>query len=179
MVLTRTLDLLFYAAIATAFVASPFLIVNWAKFYMKKRSRAAFPAYVAGVEFPIKSVVFFVTASLVVLVTGSAATTVARQTAVSFLQQPPEQLHVLVNGRPVQNGDEIVLSLRAIASHSAHHSHPTTHIRVEIRHSQRNLVLELGRDSGIPREYWVFCPTGGITSSNEIGRITSPLFDGY
>jgi hypothetical protein len=178
MALTRTLDLLFYAAVASAFVALPFLIVNWAKF-MKERNRAAFPATRAAVEFPIKSVALFVIPILVAGATASVATTAARQAALSFLQHSPDQFHVYVNGRPVQNGDEVLLSLRGISKYWAHHSHPTTRIRVEIRDSQRNHVLELGRDSGIPREYWVFCPTGRITSSNEIGRVTSPLFDGY
>ena len=178
MALTRTLDLLFYAAGASAFVALPFLIVNCARF-MRKRSRAAFPASRAAVEFPIKSVALFVTPILVVAATATVATTISRQAALSFLQQPADRLHVYVNGRPVQNGDEVVYSLRRITTYWAHHSHPTTRIRVEIRDSERSLVLELGRDSAVPREYWVFCPSTGIASSNEIGRLTSSLFDGY
>ena len=170
MTLTRTLDLLFYGAGASAFVAFPFLVVNWARFMMK-RSRAAFPA---------KSIAFFATPILVALATASAATTAARQKALSFLQQPSDHLHVYVNGRPEQNGDEIVSSLRRITTYSAHHTDPTTRIRVEIRDSESNsLVLVLGRDSGIPHEYWVFCPSGWITSNNEIGRVTTPLFDAY
>jgi hypothetical protein len=44
---------------------------------------------------------------------------------------------------------------------------------------QTSLILDLGRNSDLPNEYWVFSPVTGITSNNEIGRITTALFDHY
>ena len=41
------------------------------------------------------------------------------------------------------------------------------------------LVGMLGRDSGYAQEYWVFYPKHRITSNNEIGRVTTPVFDEY
>jgi len=41
------------------------------------------------------------------------------------------------------------------------------------------LVGMLGRDSGYAQECWVFYPKYRITSNNEIGRVTTPVFDEY
>jgi hypothetical protein len=179
MVSTRALDLLFFTAGASAFVAVPFLLVNWVTF-VRQRSRAALPASRALVPFPIKSVAFFVTPILVAFGAASVAATMERRSALAFLEQSPGRLHVSVNGRPVPNGDDVVLSLKRITPYWAHHSHPTTRIRVEVRdNSARNLVVELGRDSDVPREYWVFSPASAITLRNDIGRVTTSVFDSY
>jgi hypothetical protein len=84
-----------------------------------------------------------------------------------------------VNERPASNGAAIVETLRGLRSYHAHHSHATTRIRVEIRGPQTSLVLDLGCDSDLPNEYWVFSPVSFITSSNEIGKIRTALFDRY
>jgi hypothetical protein len=52
-------------------------------------------------------------------------------------------------------------------------------IRVDIETDKGTLTLQLGRDSGYAQEYWVFYPKYRITSNNEIGRVTTPLFDEY
>jgi hypothetical protein len=52
-------------------------------------------------------------------------------------------------------------------------------IRVDIESEKGNLTLELGRDSGYAQEYWVFYPKYHVTSNNEIGRVTTPVFDDY
>jgi hypothetical protein len=56
----------------------------------------------------------------------------------------------------------------------------TIRIEVDIQDDRgRKLVLELGRDSENLREYWVFSQSSEITRGNEIGRVTSSLFDRY
>ena len=52
-------------------------------------------------------------------------------------------------------------------------------MNINIRYGSQQLVLRLARDSGDPKEYWVFFPKYGITSSSEIGRIKTSSFDSY
>ena len=52
-------------------------------------------------------------------------------------------------------------------------------IRVDIESGKGNLTLELGRDSGYAQEYWVFYPKYRVTLNNEIGRVTTAVFDEY
>jgi hypothetical protein len=80
---------------------------------------------------------------------------------------------------PIYEYAEMISSLKEIAPYWAHHSHPTTRIRVDIHSEVRDLTLELGRDSGNPQEYWVFYSEHSVTSDNEMGRITTSAFDGY
>ncbi len=84
-----------------------------------------------------------------------------------------------VNDRPVSDGGEVLSALRGIAPYRAHHSHPTIQIQVDVRGPTGSLTLKLGRDSGNAREYWVFLSGHGVTSKNEIGRITTSMFDQY
>lgn len=86
---------------------------------------------------------------------------------------------VYVNNHPARDPDKVISDVKSLAPQLGHHSHPTKRIRVEIRSEQGSLTLELDRDSGFPQQYWVFYPKYGITSNNEIGRITTPVFDEY
>jgi len=96
-----------------------------------------------------------------------------------FLQKLSGNYIVYINQQPVDDSDRIISALKQIAPYWAHHSHPTKRIRVDIRSDTSDLTLELGRDSDNPQEYWVFYSESGVTSNNEIGRITTPVFDGY
>jgi hypothetical protein len=176
--LKKALDLIFYGASAMAILSLPFLLVNWLQ-YMRARARAAFPSSRAAVSFPAKSIGLFVTSILIAVAVASVATTSARQEAQRFLRELPSDATVYVNGQPISDQEEVLSTLKGVASYWAHHSHPTTLIRLDVTSSKGNLALELGRDSGNPREYWVFSPEQGITSKNEIGRITTSAFDKY
>jgi hypothetical protein len=110
---------------------------------------------------------------------ASIMTTYARHDALNFLQSLPEKYTVYVNQQEVRDPDKMISSLRKIAPYWAHHSHPTTKIRVDVRGSVRDLTLELGRDSDDPQEYWVFYSQHSVTANNEIGRITTSAFDEY
>lgn len=174
----HTLNIIFYCAAATSIIALPFLLVNWAR-YMKQRSANNFGAVQSSGEFPIKSVSFFVIPILIAGAIASVMTTSARDEALSFIQDLSGNYTVYVNQQPARDTDRIISSLKGITPYWAHHSHPTKRIRVDIRSDKGNLTLELGRDSGDPREYWVFYTEHGVTSNNEIGRITTSAFDEY
>jgi hypothetical protein len=46
-------------------------------------------------------------------------------------------------------------------------------------HAMQDLLLWVCRDSDNPREYWVYYPKYLITTYNEVGRLVTPIFDGY
>src|SRR5947209_1693963 len=62
---------------------------------------------------------------------------------------------ILVNGKQVCNSADVLATLKRMSDLPAHHSSPTRRIRVDIRRT-KHIVLDLGRDSSNPREYWVF-----------------------
>lgn len=129
--------------------------------------------------FPTKSVSFFLLSALTTMAAASIMTTYARRDVLSFLQNLSGSYTVYVNHQEVRESEKIISSLKEIAPYWAHHSSPTTRIRVDIHSDMRDLTLELGRDSGNPQEYWVFYLGHSVTSDNEIGRITTSAFDEY
>jgi hypothetical protein len=171
------LDLVFYGAGIAAVGAVPFLLVNVFR-YRQARARSAYPDRVPG--FPAKSIGFFIVPIVVVAVTAHLATSSTRWNVLEFLQRSPAGgLTVTVDRRLTSDPEEIVSVLRRVAPQWGHHSHPTRRIRVELTGTTGRLIVELARDSGNPQEYWVFVPEHAITSNNEIGRVTTSLFDRY
>jgi hypothetical protein len=176
-VVTRTLDLVFIGSAVLAVFALPVLVVNWLLYMRAVRQRVSAASPTGSL--PVKSIAFFITPILVALGVADVATTVARKEALTILGEWTEDLVVAVNDRTVSDNRELVSALRTVRPYWAHHSHPTSRVRVDVHGPRGHLVLELGRDSDNPREYWVFIPGGRITSSNEIGRITTSAFDQY
>ena len=174
----NVLNAIFYCAAATSIIAIPFLVVNWVR-YMMARRRTLDGIARPPATFPIKSVSFFVVPILVGGAVVDYMTSFVRREALEFLQNLPGQYAVRVNQQHIADAEKVISTLEGIAPYSAHHSHPAKRIRIEIYAGQRDLTLELGRDSAYPQEYWVFCPKYGVTSNNEIGRITTPIFDKY
>ena len=86
---------------------------------------------------------------------------------------------ISIGAETVANPEEILVALKTLKWMPAHHSNPTKRINVEISDNSGRIILSLARDSGDPREYWVFYPKYFITRYNEIGRIVSPAFDNY
>ena len=117
--------------------------------------------------------------AFIALIAGSIITTYARRDALNFIQSLSGNYTVYVNHQQARDSDKIISALKEITPYWAHHSHPTTRIRVDIRSDTRDLTLELGRDSDNPQEYWVFFPEHGVSSDTEIGRITTAAFDEY
>jgi hypothetical protein len=172
----KALNIICNVAFAATIIALPFLLVNWTR-YMKSRPINRLVAVRTG--FPTKSVSFFLVSALT---TGAAAvviTSYASRDAVNYIRSLSGNYVVYVDGRQVRDSDKLISALKKIAPYAAHHSHPTKRIRVEIHGDVRELTLELGRDSDRPQEYWVFYPQFGVTSSSEIGRITTAALDEY
>lgn len=165
----RVLDVLFVAAIVTAFIACPFLLVSWSNYLSHRKENRAFP---------VKSTIFFAVPVIVGLLSTFTSQSIAQDEVLQLLQSLPANCVLSVDGHKVQNPEEILNTLRAVRDLPAHHSSPTKRITVEIS-DHSHIVLSLARDSGNPREYWVFYPKYRITASNEIGRIITPLFDAY
>jgi hypothetical protein len=172
----KTLTLIWYCAFAASVIALPFLLVNWWK-YMKDQPVNRLVAVRTG--FPTKSVSFFVLSFVTAMASASIITTYARLDALDFIKSLSGNYMVYVNRQEVRQSDRMISALKEITPYWAHHSHPTTRIRVDIRSDARNLTLELGRDSSNPQEYWVFYPDRGASSDTEIGRITTSAFDDY
>jgi hypothetical protein len=174
-----TLNVIFYCAAATSLMALPFLLVNWVRYGFKMRSPCGGGIVRAPAKFPIKSTVFFLLPILIVDAISNFMTTSARDEVLKFISGLSGHYTVDVNLQRVDDADKIISALKGIAPVWAHHSHPTRKIRVDIQGGHGDLTLELGRDSGNPNEYWVFQPEYGVTSNNEIGRITTSVFDAY
>jgi len=174
----NVLEAFFYFASAVALVALPFLLVNWAS-YIRSRPANKFSPTNQSRKFPVKSTIIFVAAVLIAIVVAETMASLSRAEAVTFIQQLSGNYRVSVNHQPVTNPDGMIAALKQISPELAHHSHPTKRIRVEIQTEKGDWTLELGRDSDFPQEYWVFYPKYRVTSNNEIGRITAPVFDEY
>jgi hypothetical protein len=174
--MVKALNVICYLAFATALITLPFLLINWVM-YLRAQPTNRLVAVRAG--FPIKSVAIFVLSILTVIVTATIVTTALRNEALSFLESTSGNYRVQVDGREPANPDRMISALKQLAPREAHHSHPTKRILVEIQSDHGALTLELGRDSDNPQEYWVFSTKDSVTSSNEIGRITTAEFDGY
>lgn len=172
----RTLNVICYCAFAASIIALPFLLVNWWK-YTKDQPVNRLVVVRSG--FPTKSVNFFVFSVVIAMVAASIVTNSARRDALHFINSLSGNYTVYVNQQQVRDSNRMISALKGIAPYWAHHSHPITRIRVDIRSDARDLTLELGRDSSNPQEYWVFSPEHGITSDTEIGRITTAAFDEY
>ena len=174
----NVLNLIFYAVSAIPFIALPFLLVNWIR-YMKVRAENRSSFVPVPVKFPTRSVLFFVVPIIVAITIAGIMTSRSRIEALNFLRELPGNYKVYVNSQPARDPDKIISALKATSPQLAQHSHPTKLIRIDIESDKGRLTLELGRDSGYAQEYWVFYPKYRVTSNNEIGRITTPVFDEY
>jgi hypothetical protein len=172
----RILDIILGVAAVAALVALPFLIWQWSTYV--SRRRVSFPSLRDQVPMPVKAVLFFI---IPILVAGAAAETskkIAHDRVLERLQALKDDSRILVNGKATTNSHEILAILKTLDWAPAHHSSPTKRITVQIS-EHAPMTLELARDSSVPREYWVFYPKYYITRINEIGRVTTPLFDTY
>jgi hypothetical protein len=124
----------------------------------------------AGQEYDL-----FVGSILIAITIAGIMSSCSRVEALNALRNLSGNYKVNVNSEPAHDPDKIVAALKEVA----HHSHPTKMIRVDVQSEKGSLTLELGRDSGYAQEYWVFYPKYRVTSNNEIGRVTTRVFDEY
>ena len=101
----------------------------------------------------------------------------ARAELKKFLNNP--NIQVKLNGESITQEftNQIINELKKVDNIMAHHSSPTENINIELISPSANFQLILSRDSEIPTEYWVYMNKYRVTSNNEIGRITSSIFD--
>ena len=175
----NVLDFLANVAFIIPFITLPFLLVHWAR-YMKARTENKSRFAPVPIRFPLMSVLFFAGPIIIVGVIGEIMATRSRVEALDFLDGLSGNYKVYVNSQPLHDPDRVVRALEEVAPHLiGHHSHPTKMIRVYIQSEKGGVTLELRRDSGYAQEYWVFYPKYKFTSDNEIGRVTTPVFDEY
>jgi len=156
----RALDFITGTAFLMALVALPFSLCH---FHRK----------------PIPSVLIFGIPLLIAFGTCNTSQHFAQDEVLDKLDALDGRYQLSLNGTSVRNPDDILLALRNLRWLPAHHSNPTNRINVEISRDSCQIVLSLARDSGNPREYWVFYPKYYLTTYNEIGRIVTPVFDNY
>jgi hypothetical protein len=165
--------------------------VNWAANHLVRvLDFVAGVAFVAAlVAFPIslcnlgrhsiRNLLIFGISLLTFFCACETSQNMAQAQIVEKLEAISEKYQIFLNGKSAPNSHEILLALKTLKWPPDHHSHPTKRINVEISDDSRRIILSLARDSGDPREYWVFYPKYFITKYNEIGRIVTPVFDNY
>jgi len=92
-----------------------------------------------------------------------------------------EQVNLSIDGEHLDNRKKVEITqiLKTLKSISAHHSHPTKEIIIELEYNNQKSKIYLNKDSERENEYWVFWDKYRITESNEIGRITSKKLKKY
>jgi len=168
----KALDIIAYASIITALVSAPFFLFSSGPYLASRNSGPA--SRVASVSFFI-----FVLSVVIGLCASSTSVSIARYEVIDKLQAAGDNCQISINGKPAQNSKEILAVLRTLHTSPGHHSNPAHAINIGISCDSVRMMLRLARDSDDPKEYWVFFPTYGITSTNEIGRIKTSTFDSY
>jgi hypothetical protein len=92
-----------------------------------------------------------------------------------------QNIKIIIDGKVLENGSrkEIIEILSTVERVSAHHSHPTKEIIIELEYIDQFSKIYLNKDSEIENEYWVFWDKYELTQNNEIGRITSSKIKDY
>ncbi len=156
----KFLDIIACVGFIAALIALPF------SFYYFRRA-------------PLRSALFFGVPLLIFMGTASTSQDIAHHEVLRKLNSLSDASNVTINGQPASNSKQVLLALKALDWIPPHHSNPTKHIGLQITDRSSPILLALARDSGDPREYWVFYPKYYLTRINEIGRIRTPLFDEY
>jgi len=59
----------------------------------------------------------------------------------------------------------VMSEIKAIQNIGAHHTHPNAFVDIDFEYKQRPYHYHIGRDSGLPQEYWVQGGGGRINSA--------------
>ena len=172
----KALDVVFLTSLAAGVIALPFWIIfAWPIWISRsKQPPVRWRERIANV-----STVLFASGVLIALAVGWTSADIAHSEVVTRLKSAADDSVISVDGRPSANSRELLAVLRGVDRLPAHHSNPTKEIVIDVADRPSHLVLSVARDSGDPREYWVFYPKYFITHSNNIGRIKTPLLDAY
>lgn len=173
----KALDVIAYSGFGIAVIALPFLVYNWLV-YMIRGARAE-RNLGPRVRKPICSILFFAIPVLLGLVAGETSKRIGHDHVRRALESFRSDYQLRVNGKPVPNSNEILAILKTLHWTLPHHSSPTNRLDIEVSDQHRRVLLWVSRDSNHPQEYWVFYPKYLLTAHNEVGRIITPIFDGY
>ena len=171
------MHILSYLVAMLPLVVFVFVAVNMAKYV--KSNHAANKNANFWENFPIKSFTCFIGSLAVVFVLSDLAKTGARDEFKKWLDKVSGDVAVTVNGELITNPTQVIVELKKVAPLQAHHSRTMKKISIEILSNGNRLAINLERDSDIPQEYWVFYPKYRWRHYDEIGRITTSLFDDY
>lgn len=152
-------------------ISTPFLLINWVIYIFDKENTAR--------RFPLKSVLFFSIPIFVAIIMSDISTYIAKNEALTFINEQSDNYTVLINGKPTSQSDKVINLLKNMYPNPGQHSHPTKIIKVEIQSEKGSLQLELQRDSVTKQEYWVYYPQQSGQLSTKIGGVTTSQFDGY
>jgi hypothetical protein len=119
----------------------------------------------------MKSVVAFAGSIALSITAAQFSQHIAHADVLRELHAFPADCRVSVAGRPIENPQPVLQTLRSLRWAWAHHSHPSHVIFIRVTAPSHELVLNLSRDYSDPHEHWVFLPRYRVTSRNEIGRI--------
>src|SRR5437016_2525744 len=133
----RVLDYIAGIAFVAALVAFPFTV-----YYFHRK--------------PIQSTLVFAIPLLIVFCVCDGSQRYAQDRVLETLGAFGERSRISINATPASNAKDILSALRTLRSLSPRHSNPKKRINVEISDGSHHIVLSLARDSGDPREYWVF-----------------------
>jgi len=94
-----------------------------------------------------------------------------------ILNEPVAELKI--NGKEIDsiNRRLVLYELRRMNKKMAHGSHTVNNIVLEVYTQRDTLKLEIGRDSQIENEYWIFWDRYHSTAKNEFARVRTELFE--
>ena len=171
----RALDFVTVVAILAAVLAAPFMLIGWSNSLAHRKAER---------PFPVKSTLAFAIPVVIGLLAGWTSESIAHSEVLQILQSVSDKCVVSINGKVVQNRDEILNTLKGIENLPAHHSSPTRMIYVDISDQPHHLLLWVARDSSDPHECWVFAPSPSTLAlraalKKDIGHIITSVFDQY
>jgi hypothetical protein len=169
--------LLLLALVSSFFYVWVRLLVCWAA-RKTPEGNNAWP-----MKFPLAGVAILLALILSVGHLHHSAAVNGREKVLANLEGLSGSYKLRVNGQDVPNAGPILNALLQVDDIPAHHSHPTKSIEIEVEDEWKAFRLVLARDSERPAEYWVYYPkedfTNGVTTGQEMGRITTSALDGY
>jgi len=79
-----------------------------------------------------------------------------RHYVISFLESTGDRAVVYINGQPLDNCDDVIMTLQTLRRSQPHGSLPVEKFEVIVTNRERHLKLVLGTDSEVNTEYWVY-----------------------
>jgi hypothetical protein len=175
----NVLGFITYAAFICALVALLFLVINFLRYRSKILADRSLKSRWLKAPFPLKSVASFAGSIAVAIAAAQFSKEIAHDDVLRELGAVTSDCRVFVAGRPAADPTRVLELLRSLRWVTAHHSSPSHSISIRLVCPSEDLDLTLSRDSSNSHEYWVFLPRYRVTSMNEIGRVSTDIFDSY